>query len=366
MEWYHVQNIGQYDTPTLLFFPERVQENIDALIGSIDNVQRLRVHVKTFKTLEIAQLLLNSGIHKFKCATISEAEMLGMAGATDVLLAYQPVGPKIERLVSLVNIFPDTAFSCLVDNAASAENIGSHFTESNPIGVYLDLNVGMNRTGILPGKDALELYVSLRQIPGIVPLGLHAYDGHIHEQDLAKRTAITDGAYAPVALLAADIEASGLPAPVIIAGGTPTFPIHAKRKGIECSPGTFVFWDAGYAKNFPEQPFQYAALLAGRVISVVNDKLITVDIGHKSVAAEMPLPRIYFLNAPDAQAVSQSEEHLVLKVNDAAQYPVGTVLYGVPQHICPTVADHDVAQVVADHIITDSWAVIARNRCITI
>ncbi|PUZ27493.1 D-serine deaminase, pyridoxal phosphate-dependent [Chitinophaga costaii] len=366
MEWYTISNIGQYDTPALLFYPERIQANIDLLIASIDDVQRLRVHVKTFKTLEIAQLMLNSGILKFKCATIAEAEMLAMAGAPDVLLAYQPVGPKMGRLAALVQAYPDTTFSCLVDNENTALALSAHFTADNPIGVYLDLNVGMDRTGILPDKTALDLYVKLRQMPGIVPLGLHAYDGHIHEQDLAKRTAITNKAYAPVAALAAALEAQGLPAPIIVAGGTPTFPIHAQRKGIECSPGTFVCWDAGYKKNFPEQPFQYAALLAGRVISVVNNAHITVDIGYKSVAAEKPLPRIYFLNAPDAVPVSQSEEHLVCTVNDAAQYPVGTVLYGVPQHICPTVADHDQGLVVAEHTITDTWAIIARNRCITL
>lgn len=366
MEWYHISNIGQYDTPAVLFYPERIQANIDRLIASIDDVQRLRAHVKTFKTLEIAQLMLNSGIRKFKCATIAEVEMMAMAGAPDVLLAYQPVGPKVARLATLVDAFPDTSFSCLVDNEDSAIAIGAHFSANNPIAVYLDLNVGMNRTGITPGPAALELYGSLRQVQGLVPVGLHAYDGHIHEENLQQRTAITDAAFAPVAALAAEIEAQAMPAPVIVAGGTPTFPIHAKRKGIECSPGTFVFWDMGYKKNFPEQQFDFAALLAGRVISQVNDQLITIDIGHKSVAAEMPLPRIYFLNAADAEPVSQSEEHLVCKVKDAAQYPVGTVLYGVPQHICPTIADHNEGLVVAEHTVIDSWAIIARNRRITI
>jgi hypothetical protein len=35
----------------------------------------------------------------------------------------------------------------------------------------------------------------------------------------------------------------------------------------------------------PEEPFDWAAVLITRVISVINDTTITTDLGHKSVAA---------------------------------------------------------------------------------
>ena len=99
----------------------------------------------------------------------------------------------------------------------------------------------------------------------------------------------------------------------IVAGGSPTFPTHLHRE-IECSPGTFVYWDWGYKHQLPDEPFDYAALVLTRVISIVDGQTITTDLGHKSVAAENPFPRVHFLNAPDATPFSQSEEHLVLKV----------------------------------------------------
>jgi D-threonine aldolase len=89
-------------------------------------------------------------------------------------------------------------------------------------------------------------------------------------------------------------------------------------------------------------------------------------LGHKSVAAENPLPRVHFLNAPDVKPIGQSEEHLVLKVGDSAQFAIGDVLYGVPVHICPTVALYDKAVVVENNEVTDTWQVTARNRVITI
>ncbi len=112
--------------------------------------------------------------------------------------------------------------------------------------------------------------------------------------------------------------------------------------------------------------FDYAALVITRVISVIDAQTICVDLGHKSVAAESPFPRVYFVNAPDATPIGQSEEHLVLKVPDAAAYTIGDVLYGVPMHICPTVALYERALVVKDHLAVEEWKVVARDRKINI
>jgi D-serine deaminase-like pyridoxal phosphate-dependent protein len=104
-EWYEVDNVAEVDSPALLIYLERVISNIETLKGSIDDVGRLRPHVKTHKSLEVSKLMLKAGIRKFKCATIAEAEMLAMAGAPDVLLAYQPVGPKASRLLTIIQQF---------------------------------------------------------------------------------------------------------------------------------------------------------------------------------------------------------------------------------------------------------------------
>jgi D-serine deaminase-like pyridoxal phosphate-dependent protein len=151
----------------------------------------------------------------------------------------------------------------------------------------------------------------------------------------------------------------------VIAGGSPTFSMHQKRD-VQCSPGTFVFWDWGYGSHYPEEPYEFAALVVTRVISIVDASKITTDLGYKSVSAENPLPRVHFLNAPEVVPVSQSEEHLVLKVKDSAAFRVGDVLYGVPVHVCPTVALYDEAVVVENNVVVDRWEVVARRRKITV
>jgi hypothetical protein len=96
------------------------------------DVASLRPHVKTHKMAEVARLLLDAGIRKFKCATIAEAEMLARTGAPDVLLAYQPAGPKMGRLLGLVKAYPETRFSCIIDNAATAGDLSGRFCRGGP------------------------------------------------------------------------------------------------------------------------------------------------------------------------------------------------------------------------------------------
>jgi D-serine deaminase-like pyridoxal phosphate-dependent protein len=366
--WYQISDVEKLDTPALVIYPERVEKNIDILKSMIDDVSRLRPHVKTNKCIDATKLMLKAGINKFKCATIAEAEMLGMSEAPDVLLAYQPIGPKLERLIKLILKYPQTKYSCLTDNKIAAQKLSDAAIEQGmKIGIYIDLNIGQNRTGISPGNDALQLYSFCVGLPGIVVLGLHAYDGHIHDTDLSVRTQKCNASFDLVKKLQDEIISKGYPDPVIIAGGTPTFPVHAKRKSVECSPGTFIYWDRGYSLACAEQEFLTAALVISRVVSLPDETKLCLDVGHKSVAAENELnKRIYFLNAEELQFVSQSEEHLVVDAGKNHQYKIGDVMYGLPYHVCPSVALYERAATVEDHRISGEWLTIARDRKITI
>ncbi|PWK77395.1 D-serine deaminase-like pyridoxal phosphate-dependent protein [Mucilaginibacter oryzae] len=366
--WYNIQYPDKLDTPALVVYPDRVKNNITTLAGMIDDVSRLRPHVKTYKNAEVTGLLLQAGINKFKCATIAEAELLAISKAPDILLAYQPEGPKLHRFIRLIHAYPKIRFACLVDNATSAKEISDAAERYKlKINVYLDLNVGMNRTGIPAGFEALQLYMDCGVLPGVVPVGLHAYDGHIHDVDLQKRAERCNFAFDPVFKLQQDLKQKGYPEPVVVAGGSPTFPIHAKRTNVECSPGTFVYWDKGYQQAMPEQEFLPAALVITRVISLPGPTRLCLDVGHKSVSAENELnKRIYFLNAPELSPVSQSEEHLVVEAGNNHQYQVGDVLYGIPHHICPTVALYERAYTIENEDISGEWLNKARDRKITI
>jgi D-serine deaminase-like pyridoxal phosphate-dependent protein len=360
--WYNINNVDTLDSPALAVYKERVVKNIRALITTVNDVSRIRPHVKTNKMADVCRLMMEEGITKFKCATIAEAEMLGSIAAPDVLLAYQPVGPKTARMLTLIERFVMTKYSVLVDSIAGAEQL-SAAAQRTPfiVDVFVDLNIGQNRTGIIPER-AMELITALQTLPGIRFAGLHAYDGQIADADAAIRTKRVNEGFRPVEQLAEQIEQTIQEPFTIVAGGSPTYAIHAKREGVECSPGTFVFWDWSYRQMMPEEPYEFAALVITRVVSIVDARTITVDLGHKSVGAENPLPRVHFLNAPEAVPRSHSEEHLVLTVPDSSSYSIGDVLYGVPQHVCPTVALYERAAVVENNAIVEEWKVTARDK----
>jgi D-serine deaminase-like pyridoxal phosphate-dependent protein len=254
----------------------------------------------------------------------------------------------------------------VIDDSLNAKNISEIFSAENLVlDVYIDLNTGMNRTGITPER-ALRLFKDCQQLKGINIIGLHVYDGHIRDTDLTARKQKTDEAFQAILSLADEIKKISQKKLNIVAGGSPTFPVHAERANIECSPGTFVFWDYGYKNLLPDEPFDYAALVISRIISIIDENIMCTDLGHKSVAAENPFPRVHFLNAPDAQAIGQSEEHLVVKVPNTSNYKVGDVLYGVPLHICPTVALYEKAIVIENNKASGEWRVLARDRKITV
>ncbi len=365
--WYVLANAAEVPSPALLVFPDRAAENIRRMVARTGSVGRLRPHVKTHKLPEVLRMHLDAGVTAFKAATAAECEMAASAGAPDVLLAYQPVGPAASRLVALAQAFPRTRFSTVVDDPAAARALGAAAVAAALVlDVCVDIDCGMHRTGVEPGRDAEVLYALLATTPGLRPAGLHAYDGHLRQVDPAERAAACEAALAPVRALRDRLLAAGLPVPRIVAGGTPSFPVHARHADVECSPGTCVFWDAGYASGLPDLDFLYAVVLLTRVVSRPGGRRVCVDLGHKAVASESPHPRAIFPDVPDAVAVGHSEEHLVIETDRAEALHVGDVLYAVPWHVCPTVALHDRAIVVHNGRAAEAWRITARARTLTL
>ena len=127
MFWSDIDGLDKINSPGLLVDPDRVARNVQRMIeivGGTDSVARLRPHVKTHKMPAAIRLQMDAGIDRFKTATLSEAEMVAMEGAADVLLAHQVVGPKIDCLISLMERFPNTRFSTIVDDEGVVEAIG--------------------------------------------------------------------------------------------------------------------------------------------------------------------------------------------------------------------------------------------------
>ena len=369
---YCLKNEPSVPSPALLIDMDAAEANLRTMLRIAGDPDRLRPHVKTHKLPQLVAAQVALGISKFKCATIAEAEMTAAAGGRDILLAVAPVGPNIGRYLELMRRFPKVQWLTIGDDLTAVTALANAARAVRLVAeVLIDLDIGQHRSGVRTKSAVIKLYKLLAGLPGVRMGGLHAYDGHVHDPDLRKRTAACNAAWVLVKESLAALKTAGCLLPVrIVAGGTPTFTIHARRRqpGLECSPGTCVLWDAGYAKKFPDLPFRHAAWLLTRCISrpVSRGIDLCLDLGHKAVASEMPHPRVVFPEMPGAKALMHNEEHLVLRTALAGSVTPGRAFYGIPWHVCPTVALHSECHVVRDSRAVDVWPVVARARRITI
>ncbi len=356
-------------SPSLVIFRDLVRQNLAEMLTMARSPDRLRPHVKTHKMAAIVRMAGELGIAKYKCATIAEAEMVAAAGGTDVLLAYPLVGPNLLRWSRLIRAYPGTTFRATVDHPDSARALAEAVQDlDRPVPVLVDLEVGMGRTGIDPGEPAAALYALITRLPNLEADGLHAYDGHVNETDVTARGESVRAVQAKTLGLRDRLVRQGLSVPRLVFGGTPSFPVHAGLDvpGVECSPGTIVLHDHGYATRYPDLPFTPAALLLTRVVSRPRPGRVCLDLGHKAVAADPAGPRAHLIDVPEAKIVGHSEEHLVVDTPAADQYPVGTCVLAIPTHICPTSALHRRAYVLAGGRLVDEWDVSARDRVIRV
>ena len=341
--WYQIENIETVDSPSVVVYKEHLEHNVQEMIAKVNgNVQRLMPHIKTNKMPRVMELLVASGISHFKASTISEAEIAAEAGAKSVLIAHQLVGPKVNRFLKLISHFSNTKFSTIIDAKSTAKLLNEKAANLNlqPV-IYIDINNGMDRSGIEVGPVLDDLIAFVSDCPNLNFKGFHVYDGHLRDTDFAIRNEKIENGFKEITLLFEKLKKEH-PHIEMVCGGTPSFTSHLLKENRITSPGTCVLWDWGYSEKLQEQTFKYASLLVTRIISKPTKGIVTVDLGHKSVSSENPIDkRVKFLNLDNYELLSQSEEHGVLKVANWDELNIGDVLYGLPYHICPTINLHD-------------------------
>lgn len=367
---YEIDTPDEILSPGLVVFEEIVRENIVRMKAIAGQDRRLRPHCKTHKMVDIIRLEVGMGIYKHKCATFAEAEMLADGGAQDVFLAYNPVGPNIARAVRYRQIYPDVRFSVAADHPEPVKALNDAMVAAGiEVDVFVDIDTGLGRTGLSPGPEVRDLYEQIDRASNLRPAGLHAYDGQNHQTRLKERSTAVDECWNSIQVLKNDLEHSSLAVPAIVAGGTGTFPLYARKDdpALELSPGTCVLHDDGYEQLFPDMQFVPAALILTRVVSRPSASTVTFDLGYKACASDPPAgSRLRFPNIPDAREVLQNEEHLVVETMNAASYRPGDVELAIPTHICPTSALHAQVWVIRGGGVQDTWEVTARDRRISI
>lgn len=360
--------VSEVETPALVVDLDVMERNVDAYATfAAENGCRLRSHAKTHKTPDIGRIQHERTGGGIVCQTLSEAEVMAYNGLDDVYLSYMVVGErKLRRAVHLAEKL--SRFAVTVDHPAHARSLEAAAAERDAtVGVVLEIDVGLGRTGVEPGEPAIELAGLIDERPHLRFDGLLAYEAHVKSQ------AETEDDYERLCHEAMDeaartveaIAATGIEVNEVKAGGTATAWYSGTHPIVtEINPGMYPFNDVGEieARPWAVSKDDCAATVLTDVISVPDDDRLVVDAGSKSLSLDkpqMPVPK----SRDDVAYVAASEEHGWIDTGASDEsFAIGDRLEFVVPHVCTTINLHDTLVGVRDGHVEEVWEVQARGK----
>ncbi|MCX8004485.1 MAG: DSD1 family PLP-dependent enzyme [Burkholderiaceae bacterium] len=354
------------DTPALILDLDRFETNLARMRAAAASFHvRLRPHAKSHKCVEIARRQIAAGAVGICCQKVGEAEVFVAAGIGDVLITNEVIGErKLQRLVQLAWRYPQARIGVCVDDAEAARRLGALcMAQEARLDVYVDLDVGQNRTGVATAQDAVELARAVVACPRFTFMGLHAYAGSAqHRRGVPERRAAVEAAARKAAQTREALRAADLPCEVITGGGTGTFIYEASSQIFnEIQPGSYALMDVDYARNEHDASaprFEHALFILASVMSRRGDRA-TLDAGLKAFSTDAGLPAPTFTGW---QVWSVSDEHTVLhRAGEGPSIKLGDKALLVPGHCDPTVNLHDWIVAVRKGTVEAVWPVDARG-----
>jgi 3-hydroxy-D-aspartate aldolase len=357
-------------TPALLLDSDRFERNLARMAEHVRrHGKTLRPHAKTHRCPEIARRQVAAGALGVACAKLGEAEVMAAAGVPGLLITTEIVAPPaIARLLRLVTAAPETMI--VVDDGANAAELAR---AAEPAGVVLnvvvDVDVGGRRTGVGPGRPALEL---ARQVAGHSALrlrGLQGYAGQCaHVVGWKARREASQAALAPLMETRRQLEAAGLPVDIVAGGSTGTYDIDVELDGLtELQAGSYCVMDLDYRRVGGRAgdlftDFEMALTVATTVVSVPTAERAMVDAGLKAFATDKPFgPEP--VERPGVAYGFAGDEHGRLTVTDPSRRPhLGERIEFFPPHCDPTINLYDRIHVVRGRDVVAVWPIAARGR----
>ncbi|MEO8125327.1 MAG: DSD1 family PLP-dependent enzyme [Burkholderiales bacterium] len=360
-------SLDEIETPALVVDLDALDDNIARMAAFAAAAgMKLRPHAKTHKCPSIAHRQIAAGAVGQCCQKVGEAEALVSGGIRDVLVSNQVVGAqKLRRLAALAR---DATIGVCFDDAGQVDAAAKAACDFGvTLGGLVEIDVGMQRCGVAPGKPALEIAQRIAQSPGLHFRGLQAYHGtaqHIH--GAAERAKAIDGASTHVRTTLEVLERHGLRCEIVSGAGTGTFRMEG-GSGLwnELQVGSYVFMDTDYARiggvdgeRYTE--FRHSLFVLASVMSRSARERAVLDAGLKSYSGEKGLPWVHGLR--DVEVVGMSDEHGKLRLGPtAAPLALGDKVMLIPGHCDPTVNLHDWYVVVQRGRVVALWPITARG-----
>ncbi len=361
------QTLDHLDTPAVVVDLDVMERNIAAMaVYARNHKLALWPHTKTHKSPELAQMQMAAGAAGITVAKVGEAEVMADAGFRDILIHYPVVGTeKCERLAKLAN---QANISVALDSIESAKQIASAAKRYGAtIGVLIELDVGLHRTGVLTATEAVKLGQQIMKLRGVKLVGLSYFPGHIKMRPSLQKPALQT-----VSDFLDDVLArfgkAGLPTDRVSGGSTPTArQSHLVRRLTEIRPGAYIFYDRNSILEGCATEADCALRIVTTVISTSVAGRAMTDAGSKTLFSDRATGGApgfgLVVGHPDVEMIALNEEHGHLDVSKCKhRFRVGERLTVIPNHVCPCVNLHDTIYGHSRGVIEREWRVVARGR----
>lgn len=365
-------------TPAVIIDLDQLDRNLNDMQGFANmHGKNLRPHAKAHKCPDIARMQLERGATGLTFAKASEADYVTRSIRADmnldVFVANEVVQPTaLATLASLKRRV--TRLSVAVDNAQGVDILGASFDDSrNPLDVVVEIDSGLRRAGVQPGRAAVELAEQIARHSGLHIKGVFTHAGHAYRAkspDELQRIA-SDEANA-VLESAEALRQAGFDCEVVSVGSTPTIKHSLPYDGTtEGRPGAYFAYDRTQSALGACQPNDIAMHVltrvstkhsngdGSRVLVDAGSKMFSSDIGAHGVATVSGYGSV--LSTGDT-ITRLSEEHGILDGVDVSRYNVGETLTVIPNHVCTVMNLADIAFGVRNGIIERIFRIVGRGQ----
>lgn len=351
--------LHELDTPTLLLDRSASDRNLARMADFFRGRKcQLRPHFKNHKCVTLARRQLQAGSAVgMTCAKLGEAEVLARGGVSDVLIANQVVGR--HKMARLVEVAGQIDLKVAVDDLVQAEALSEAAAKAGvTVGVLIEVDIGMERCGVAPGKPVLELARAIAPLEGLRFDGIQAYEGHaVYVDDPAERAQLVRQSFDKALQTRRLLGRHGIEVRILSGGSSSTHQITGLIDGVdEIQAGSYATMDWRYARMVPD--FEVALTVLASVISR-RPGVAVLDVGLKGAGCEFGQPQIQ--GCPEAEVPSfSSEEHCI--VRNTPVWEIGQTVQLLPSHACTTCNLYRQMVVHEQGRVVDVWPIEASGK----
>ena len=346
------------DTPFLLLDRQKLEINLDRMQRAADakNVA-LRPHLKTAKSVPVAELALARGARGITVSTLLEAEHFFDDGINDIIYAVGITPDKLDRAMALSRRGAD--LKIMTDNKVVAQAVRDHGRQHGHVHkTLIELDCGDHRAGLQADDPDLEAIAKILAGQGEGGFsGLLTHAGHSYGENSPFGIRRVAGEEADCARAASHgLAAAGFGCGIVSIGSTPTALAEADLGGItEIRAGVYMFFDVDQMARGVCGPEELALSVVATVIghNRAANKIL-LDAGglalSKDRSADHFMPEAGYGLICDLETgaildglsvTGVSQEHGHVRVTDDADYerlPIGAKIRILPIHACMTAA----------------------------